>query len=869
MRSNIKVISFSILFLILFCSTMIIAQNFDPTYIISDEEFIKGNSMTLDQIQAFLESRNSGLKDKNLWQKFDFSYDIDSYFYDYKITKNKLARESSPAEIIYHASSKYKNPDYNSKNCINPRVLITMLQIAHSLIDEPNNIKQSALDYAVSYNQGDDKYKGFFNQIISLAFELTKSYNARNPGLQPPMQILSSDEVLTIQPQNRATAILFEFNPDIKDILIFKNIFESYLVNYSIQEVPISDGFDFPVGDENGEGSYLSWNGNTYSGWYVAYDVTDPNYLNHTGEDWNGTGGGDTDLYQPVYSVSKGYIIYAGNLGNGWGNVILIKHKLQDGTFLFSQYAHLHKIEKSSGEVARREQIGTIGKGHNNEYVAHLHFELRKSNMEGYSPGYWPSTYGKDTQWIRDHYYDPSDHYYDRYSVPGFINANRNLNPNDEIIVKGTAPDIYFLKNNTLHHIVDWTTYSKLAPLYGNYQTKTNAELEQYFKGSKIISDGLICQQQNDNTIYLIQENKKRSFTNESVYTNRGYKLSGGDPISPTVIWLPSGMLNNIPTDSKAITDFGKTVSGELYFTKNGQKTSTFAPGETINSHINLTAGDGYTVYNYVRITWPDGTKKYAYYPDGQSSGNYNFSDDKRPLTTVNGIGKTFNIVTNNWNTHWKFNSYTITNSTTKGQYTVEFWYEDINRPAPNNVLFKDTKSYTIVNNQAPDLIVENQNASPTTINAGSSISVSCTVKNQGNASAGSSYLRYYLSSNTSYGSGDNELGYDYVYNLSSGGTSSENTTLTIPSNTSTGTWYILFYADANHQVTESDENNNISYKQITVTEPSKPDLVVQNQYATPTTINAGSSISVSCTVKNQGNASAGSSYLRYYLSSN
>jgi len=133
-----------------------------------------------------------------------------------------------------------------------------------------------------------------------------------------------------------------------------------------------------------------------------------------------------------------------------------------------------------------------------------------------------------------------------------------------------------------------------------------------------------------------------------------------------------------------------------------------------------------------------------------------------------------------------------------------------------------------------PDLIVQNQNTSPTSIEAGSTTYASCTVRNQGSGSAGSSYLRYYLSSNTTYGTSDTELGYDPVGSLSGGGTSSESATLTIPPSTSAGTWYILFRADADNQVTESDEINNVAYRQITVNEPSPnpPNLLSPTNYS-------------------------------------
>jgi murein DD-endopeptidase MepM/ murein hydrolase activator NlpD len=199
--------------------------------------------------------------------------------------------------------------------------------------------------------------------------------------------------------------------------------------NYSNEALaispPTSDGFDFPVGNADGNGSYARYdNGrectSTIGGfnWYVAYDVIDPGYWNHTGEDWNGACGGDTDRGQPVYAVSAGRVVYAGYIPNEWGNVILIVHRLSSGEIVYTQYAHLERIEVSAGtEVNRRQLIGTIGKGANN-YSAHLHFEVRRTTI---GAGNWPNN--KNT--IENQYYDPSDRTNDRWSASGFIERHR------------------------------------------------------------------------------------------------------------------------------------------------------------------------------------------------------------------------------------------------------------------------------------------------------------------------------------------------------------------------------------------------------------------------------------------------------------
>jgi hypothetical protein len=55
-----------------------------------------------------------------------------------------------------------------------------------------------------------------------------------------------------------------------------------------------ADGFDFPFGDGEGGGSYTDLaTGKRYAGWYKATRFAESYSLGiHTGEDWNGAGGG-------------------------------------------------------------------------------------------------------------------------------------------------------------------------------------------------------------------------------------------------------------------------------------------------------------------------------------------------------------------------------------------------------------------------------------------------------------------------------------------------------------------------------------------------------------------------------------------------
>jgi hypothetical protein len=167
-----------------------------------------------------------------------------------------------------------------------------------------------------------------------------------------------------------------------------------------------------------------------------------------------------------------------------------------------------------------------------------------------------------------------------------------------------------------------------------------------------------------------------------------------------------------------------------------------------------------------------------------------------------------------------------------------------------------------------PDLVTQTQSATPASVLDGQTTTAACTVLNQGAAAAGASALKYYLSSDNIYNTGDVLLGTDAVSALNAAASLPFSKVVTIPAGTAPGTYYILFVADADAQVTEVNETNNTGSALLTVTSAAGPsDLVVLTPATTPTTINAGSATTATCTVKNIGTGPAGTSNLKYYLS--
>jgi subtilase family serine protease len=162
-----------------------------------------------------------------------------------------------------------------------------------------------------------------------------------------------------------------------------------------------------------------------------------------------------------------------------------------------------------------------------------------------------------------------------------------------------------------------------------------------------------------------------------------------------------------------------------------------------------------------------------------------------------------------------------------------------------------------------PDL-VESSIAIPAVGGAGIAISVLDTVRNMGTGQAGASVTAFYLSVNSILDSADVPLGTHPVPALAAGETHPATTSLQIPAGTITGTYIVLVKADANGDVSEVRETNNVTYSTIRI----GADLTV-SAIAVPGTAAAGATVTATDTVKNIGGGAAPGSTTRFYLSAN
>ena len=191
--------------------------------------------------------------------------------------------------------------------------------------------------------------------------------------------------------------------------------------------------FDFPVGKpRNGRRSFAAIS----RGYRDASPfLSETSRGRHLGSDWNGRGGGNSDLGDSIFSIADGIVVAAVDIDarsgvhrdKAWGKIVRILHKYPEARaeggmrYIESLYAHLESFKVVPGQLVKRgELLGTMG-GADGSYLAHLHFEMRNKINIQYRRGY---TEAKGAQGKREAlalgYMDPTE----------FIKSHANIESN-------------------------------------------------------------------------------------------------------------------------------------------------------------------------------------------------------------------------------------------------------------------------------------------------------------------------------------------------------------------------------------------------------------------------------------------------------
>ncbi len=173
-------------------------EDFNPNYIISDDDMFELGSMNEQRIQSFLEARGS----------------LGSYK-----TKDIDGIEKLVSKIIWRVATSYK---------MNPKYLLVLLQKEQSLV-EASKPTQRAFDWATGFGVCDacgkddpaiQAYKGFANQLEYAAKQHRERYlfqiltkGKTLSGYAPGKEFTISGKKVT--PANNATAMLYTYTPHI------------------------------------------------------------------------------------------------------------------------------------------------------------------------------------------------------------------------------------------------------------------------------------------------------------------------------------------------------------------------------------------------------------------------------------------------------------------------------------------------------------------------------------------------------------------------------------------------------------------------------------------------------------------------------
>lgn len=204
---------------------------FDPEYLLSDSDLENSYSLSLDQIQAYLDRGYLG------------DYEAVDYY----------GVERPAAEIIRNAALEHD---------ISPKFLLVLIQKEQSLVED-DSPTQSQLDWAAGYAVCDScskddpaiqRWKGFGKQVNAAAAQFRQgyltdieiigvTYGKYGPGI--PVEIDGE----TIVPQNAATAAMYAYTPHFHGNENFVDIWTRWF------------GLDYPTGSllraEGTPGVYL------------------------------------------------------------------------------------------------------------------------------------------------------------------------------------------------------------------------------------------------------------------------------------------------------------------------------------------------------------------------------------------------------------------------------------------------------------------------------------------------------------------------------------------------------------------------------------------------------------------------------------
>jgi hypothetical protein len=172
-------------------------ETFQKDYLVSDHALTDSGSMTVAQIQKFLDVKNSVLA--------------------------KPYRGSTPAQMIYDAAKKYG---------ISPKVLLTRLQCEQGLVSK-TSATQHQLDWALGvgcYDSGNwnQSFKGLDKQIEYAAHTYRRHYDDAKSRLDKGEAVVMNIDGQQVKLKNAASYSFYKYCPHFQGNRLFFDVWRGY-----------------------------------------------------------------------------------------------------------------------------------------------------------------------------------------------------------------------------------------------------------------------------------------------------------------------------------------------------------------------------------------------------------------------------------------------------------------------------------------------------------------------------------------------------------------------------------------------------------------------------------------------------------------
>ncbi|MBI5621666.1 hypothetical protein HY933_02250 [Candidatus Falkowbacteria bacterium] len=236
-----------------FLITPVLAADFNPNSIITEELMRDRNALNQNQIQTFLESKEGTL---DTYQTISQGKDQNG---------NPIAeRAISAAEAFFEVAQRWN---------ISPKFLLVLVQKEMSLVTHPNP-EPKRYDWATGYAVCDtcsledpaiQRWRGFYKQINSAAAQFDYYLGHINEFTYQPSQTYTIDDTL-VTPDSVATAAMYNYTPHLHGNQNFNSIWNTWFGDNAAPQI-----IKYPYPD----GSLVQVAGDQTI-WYIQYGTRRP-----------------------------------------------------------------------------------------------------------------------------------------------------------------------------------------------------------------------------------------------------------------------------------------------------------------------------------------------------------------------------------------------------------------------------------------------------------------------------------------------------------------------------------------------------------------------------------------------------------------